>query len=131
MSFATLYANLIVIFNYLKSDLIKKQRAFKIGLISIYLVVFFITMLMNVISVSPTIFIRLSEDQVGEADFIFIPMLTKVDVSTAVNQSAFDKLILKNNKTSSFFDVKFIDFDNKDILFMYSTLLINDSSSIR
>ena len=36
-------------------------------------------------------------------------MLTKVDVSTAVNQSAFDKLILKNNKTSSFFDVKFID----------------------
>ena len=101
MSFATLYANLIVIFNYLKSDLIKKQRAFKIGLISIYLVVFFITMLMNVISVSPTIFIRLSEDQVGEADFIFVPMLTNVDVSTAVNQSAFDKLILKNNKTSS------------------------------
>ena len=116
MSFATLYANLIVIFNYLKSDLIKKQRAFKIGLISIYLVVFFITMLMNVISVSPTIFIRLSEDQVGEADFIFIPMLTKVDVSTAVNQSAFDKLILKNNKTSSFFDVKFIDFDDWDIV---------------
>ena len=112
MSFATLYANLIVIFNYLKSDLIKKQRAFKIGLISIYLVVFFITMLMNVISVSPTIFIRLSEDQVGEADFIFVPMLTNVDVSTAVNQSAFDKLILKNNKTSSFFDVKFIDFDD-------------------
>ena len=26
---------------------------------------------------------------------------------------------------------EFIDFDNKDILFMYSTLLINDSSSIR
>ena len=74
MSCSSCYGNLVVIFNYLKSDLIKKQRAFKIGLISIYLVVFFITMLMNAISISSSIFIRLSEDQAGEADFIFLPI---------------------------------------------------------
>ena len=34
--------NLIVTINYLKSDLLKKQRAFKIGLVAIFLVVFLI-----------------------------------------------------------------------------------------
>ena len=110
MSCSSCYGNLVVIFNYLKSDLIKKQRAFKIGLISIYLVVFFITMLMNAISISSSIFIRLSEDQVGEADFIFLPMLTKVDLSREA--TAFEKLILHQNKSTSFFNLKFIDFDD-------------------
>lgn len=110
MSCSTWKGNLMVIFNYLKSDLIKKQRAFKIGLISIYLVVFFVTMLMNTISISSSIFIRLSEDQVGEADFIFLPMLTKIDLSG--ESSAFEKLILHHNKSTSFFNLKFIDFDD-------------------
>ena len=47
--FQSIFGNLNVILKYLKSDIIKKQRAFKIGLVSIYLVVFFLTMLYNVI----------------------------------------------------------------------------------
>ena len=35
------FGNLMVTINYLKSDLIKKQRSFKIGLISIFMIVFF------------------------------------------------------------------------------------------
>lgn len=110
MSFASFLGNARVIFNYLKSDLIKKQRAFKIGLISIYLVVFFITMLLNLISLSAMIFIRVSEDQVGEADFVMVPLLSSIDV--AKSNSSFDKLVMNPNQSTDFFDIKFIDFDD-------------------
>jgi hypothetical protein len=110
MSFASFLGNARVIFNYLKSDLIDKQRAFKIGLISIYLVVFFITMLLNLISLSAMIFIRVSEDQVGEADFVMVPLLSSFDV--AKSNSSFDKLVMNPNQSTDFFDIKFIDFDD-------------------
>ena len=46
--FDGLLSNIRVTINYLESDLVKKQRAFKIGLISIFLVVFFLTLLLNI-----------------------------------------------------------------------------------
>ena len=61
-------SNIIVITNYLKSDLIKKQRAFKIGLISIFMVVFFLTLLFNAIQLIPSIFIKLTEQQSSEIE---------------------------------------------------------------
>ena len=51
------FGNLKVAINYLKSDLIKKQRSFKIGLISIFMIVFFLTLLLNAIQLCPCIFI--------------------------------------------------------------------------
>ena len=74
------FANFNVIINYLKSDLIKKQRTFRIGLISIYLVIFFLSILLYAISLFPNIFIRICEEQVGESDFIFLPLLLKPDM---------------------------------------------------
>ena len=87
--FQSIFGNLNVILKYLKSDIIKKQRAFKIGLVSIYLVVFFLTMLYNVISLSPNIFIRLAEEQVSEADFIFLPQFGINDLKD--QKDIFDK----------------------------------------
>jgi hypothetical protein len=87
------YGNFIVILNYLKSDLIKKQRAFKIGLISIFLVVFFLTMIANVISLSPLIFFRLVEESVSEADMIFIPKISSGYVQKSNNR--FNKFIIE------------------------------------
>ena len=84
------YSNLIVTINYLKSDLIKKQRAFKIGLISIFLVVFFLTLLLNAIELCSCIFIKLSEEQASEIDLIFTPFLTKRFVTNQKN--SFDSL---------------------------------------
>jgi len=66
-------ANLRVVFQYLKSDFTKKKRSFMIGVISVFLVVFFICVLMNVIEMSPVIFLRLCEDQSGETDVILLP----------------------------------------------------------
>ena len=56
----TCCSNIIVTINYLKSDLIKKQRAFKIGLVSIFLVVLFLTILFNAIELCSCIFIILA-----------------------------------------------------------------------
>ena len=89
-------ANLTVICNYLKSDLIKKQRAFKIGLISIFLVLFFLTMIENVISLSPLIFFRLVEETVSEADMIFIPKISSGYVQSSNNR--FNRFIINNTK---------------------------------
>ena len=89
-------SNLSVIINYLKSDLIKKQRSFKIGLISIYLVVFFLTLLLNAIQLCPCIFIKLTEEQNSEIDLILTPYLYSQNVD--IKKSSFDTFI--HNKTS-------------------------------
>ena len=89
------FATLKVVFNYLKSDIIKKQRAFKIGFFTIFLVVFFIALLMNLITLSPLIFLRQAENQVGEADFIMMPVLDKKDVKGRT--SAVDFLFSRSN----------------------------------
>lgn len=112
MSLQSITSNSRVIYNYLSSDLIKKQRSFKIGLISIYLVVFFITMLMNAISLCPSIFLRLCEDQVGEADFIFTPMLSKKDASKI--SSTWDRVLFNETKEAErkLMNIQFIDFED-------------------
>ena len=89
-------SNLSVIINYLKSDLIKKQRSFKIGLISIFLVVFFLTLLLNAIQLCPCIFIKLTEEQNSEIDLILTPYLYSQNVD--IKKSSFDTFI--HNKTS-------------------------------
>ena len=89
-------SSLIVIINYLKSDLIKKQRSFKIGLISIFLVVFFLTLLLNAIQLSPCIFIKISEEQKSEIDLFLTPYLSKEN--TDIKKPKFDIFI--HNKTS-------------------------------
>jgi len=90
-------SSLIVIISYLKSDLIKKQRSFKIGLVSIFLVVFFLTLLLNAIQLSPCIFIKISEEQKSEIDLILTPYLSKENVD--VKKTKFDNFIY--NKTSA------------------------------
>ena len=88
-------SNFVVTMNYLKSDLIKKQRAFKIGLVSIFLVVFFLTLLLNAIELCSCIFIKLSEEQTGEIDLIFTPYLMSKNVAN--QKSGFDSFFY--NKT--------------------------------
>ena len=95
----TLLSTIKVVFNYLKSDIVKKQRAFKIGFFTIFLVVFFIALLLNTISLSPLIFLRQSENVVGEADLIMTPIVSKKDVKGRMN--AVDYLFSKNKGDDS------------------------------
>ena len=106
-------SNLIVTMNYLKSDLIKKQRAFKIGLVSIFLVVFFLTLLLNAIELCSCIFIKLSEEQTGEIDLIFTPYLMSKNVAN--QKSGFDsffynKTVENRSSTLNFDNLNFLNF---------------------
>jgi hypothetical protein len=51
------------------SDLQRKQRAFKIGVSTIFIVVSFITMLKAIVDVSPIAFLKLAQNNAGSFDF--------------------------------------------------------------
>ena len=112
--FDNFYSNLIVTLNYLKSDLIKKQRSFKIGLVSIFMVVFFLTLLLNAIQLCSSIFIKLSEQQSGEIDLILTPYLMSRNVET--KKSGFDTFYYNKTTTPSsnisIFDISSLNFLN-------------------
>ena len=103
-------SNLKVSIYYLKSDLIKKQRDFKIGLLAVFLVVFFSTLLLNAIQYSSTIFVKLSEEQESEIDLILTPNINNKDVDTK-----------KNIFESNFYNKKQITFSNTSN-YMFSNL---------
>ena len=107
-------SNLSVTINYLKSDLIKKQRSFKIGLISIFMIVFFLTLLLNAIQLCPCIFIKLSEQQSGEIDLILTPYLASRNVES--KKSGFDTYFYNKTTTpdsnTSIFDLSRLNFLN-------------------
>jgi len=61
-------ASFKIIFRYLMADMKKKQRAFKIGFGTILIVVTFVTALESALQIIPLVFLKIAEDQVGEAD---------------------------------------------------------------
>jgi len=65
--------SLKIILTYLLADLKKKQRSFKIGLITVLLVTSCITILTSGIYISPLIFMKLAENDVGEIDTVLNP----------------------------------------------------------
>jgi len=47
---------------YIVEDIKKKPRSFKIGFFTVFIVVAFLTLLTNIVSLAPVIFVRVSED---------------------------------------------------------------------
>ena len=62
-----------IILYYLFADLKKKQRSFRIGLITVMLVTACITIFTSGLVISPLIFMKLAENDVGEADVVLTP----------------------------------------------------------
>jgi hypothetical protein len=87
-----------VVFNYLKSDIVKRQRSFKIGLITLFLVILFTALLINITGLTPLIFLRLAENSAGETDIIMIPFLNQIDVK--YKTSLLDSIFQSNNTNS-------------------------------
>jgi hypothetical protein len=69
----SLSASLLLAFNYVRSDFRRNYRSFFIGGMSVFLVVFFLTFLSNVVSVSNIIFFKWAEREIGECDVILTP----------------------------------------------------------
>lgn len=56
--------------NYVISDNRKHKRSLCIGILTVFLVVCFLGLIQNVLARSPTIFLKLSENQVGQYDIV-------------------------------------------------------------
>ena len=109
-------SNLSIASYYLKSDLIKKQRDFKIGIFAVFLVVFFLTILLNAIQYSATIFIKLSEESNSEIDFILTSSLQNQNVET--KKSSFDTYFYKK-KTITYSNTSNYNLSNLNFLNLY------------
>ena len=58
------------ILEYILSDIRKKQKTFKIGVFTVFLVVSFVTFLKSVVDVAPVAFLKVGQDQGGSFDFM-------------------------------------------------------------
>lgn len=125
--------NLAVVINYLKSDIVKKQRSFKLGFITIFLVVLFVSILMNFIYISPIIFLKLSENQIGEGDIMMTPLLNNFDVSSKksrvkylINNKEIEYNSLSNYSTSNNSEIS----DNKTTSNSFLDNLLNSIDGV-
>ena len=78
-------STLKTIIGFIVGDIVKKPRTFKIGLFSIYIVVAFLIILESVLKLTPSLFLKIAEDQAGQADFVFAPASQNAAVIPTIN----------------------------------------------
>lgn len=85
----TFSGKLSILLTYLWADLRKRQRSFRIGVFSIFLVVMFLSLMLSGVLMTGVIFLKLAEQQTDEADLVITPISAQNDTrsldSTAVN----------------------------------------------
>ena len=67
-------SSLSMLVEYLTADLHKRQRSFRIGVFSIFIVVAFLSTLLSAVMMSSVIYLKVAENQAGEADIILTPI---------------------------------------------------------
>ncbi|KAJ3449553.1 abc transporter permease protein yxdm [Anaeramoeba flamelloides] len=60
-------------YRYITRDTKKRPRSFFIGVFTVFLVVFFVSVVQNAVEQAPSIYLALSEDQIGEVDALLMP----------------------------------------------------------
>jgi len=66
---SSLWSTTNTVVNYIISDIRKKQRSFKIGMLTILLAVGFTVFLDSAFEVAPLAFLKAGQDQLGSIDF--------------------------------------------------------------
>lgn len=66
----------LLAFSYVKAEILRSRKAFVIGCFTVFIVVFFVSVLQNSLSKSPMIFFKLNENSVGENDLVITPGLS-------------------------------------------------------
>ncbi len=64
---------LVMLLKFVLQDVWKRPKEFKIGILTIFMVVGFLTVLNAGNELTPIIFIKLAENNIGDADFMVIP----------------------------------------------------------
>uniref|UniRef100_A0A0G4HS92 ABC3 transporter permease C-terminal domain-containing protein n=1 Tax=Chromera velia CCMP2878 TaxID=1169474 RepID=A0A0G4HS92_9ALVE len=73
---ANFWGGLRLTFSYASAQVSRNPQAFRIGVFTVFLVVFFGVVLQNAVQTSPIIFLRVAEDDIGEADLLYLPQLS-------------------------------------------------------
>lgn len=72
-SFSVFMGNMLVALRYVWSDTLKNKKSFFIGFTTVLIVVFAVALFQNTVEHSPILFLKLSEDSVGEYDIVVTP----------------------------------------------------------
>ncbi len=73
--FNVLWGHLAFAFHYVARDTKKRILGFFIGLITIFIVVFVVSILYNSILKASIVFVKLAENQASEVDFVSVPLV--------------------------------------------------------
>ncbi len=95
--------NIVTSLKYAFSDALVNQRGYLLGLATILIVVCFVALLQNAVVRSSSIFVRLSETQVGEGDIIFTPDLASLQYDSNSGFPAFwiNETLIRNALATS------------------------------
>jgi hypothetical protein len=72
---------------YVFAETKRHPRSFGIGVATVFLVVFFVTVLQNAVQSSPIIFFKLSEDTAGCNDYVMSPALASATAFPLINHT--------------------------------------------
>eukprot|EP01114_Cavostelium_apophysatum_P002845 TRINITY_DN1253_c0_g3_i1.p1 TRINITY_DN1253_c0_g3~~TRINITY_DN1253_c0_g3_i1.p1 ORF type:complete len:1241 (+),score=361.47 TRINITY_DN1253_c0_g3_i1:25-3723(+) len=81
------FTNTKLAVKYVVTDSKRHRRAWMIGFFTVFLVVVFTSLLQNAIDKSPIVFLKLSEDQVGEYDLLLTPKVDQNSQSFWLNST--------------------------------------------
>ena len=98
------FFNLFVTTSYIISDMKKKPRSYKIGVFTVTLTVTFCIVLYWVLDVMPVMFLKLSQNQVGESDLVYTALSPK-NVSYTADNYMYDQsqIAVRNSISTNFY----------------------------
>ena len=105
MKSQTFRGKLSILITYLWADLRKRQRSFRIGVFSIFLVVLFLSLLLSAVLLTGVIFLKLAESQTGEADLVITPISAQND-TRSLNTTSLNATSLQDSfRLLNFYDM--------------------------
>jgi len=90
----SLWGNLMIALEYVVSDTRKQKRSFVIGVMTVFLVVCFLSLIQNALDRSGVIFVKLAEDQVGQYDIVMTPSSNNQSTSFFLNYTSMNTTLL-------------------------------------
>lgn len=102
------FFNIFVLTSYVLSDMIKKPKAYRIGIFTVTITVTFVILLYSILDILPVVFLKQAQDQVGESDFIYTSVAAE-NVSQSGDYFMYDSTYVSERKPLSNFSLPVIN----------------------
>ncbi len=97
---------------YVTKDVKQRWKSFLVGLLTIVIVVFVVSILYNSVLKASIIFVKLSEDQVGETDVMFTPKLTEKNTIPFINETLLEEKLFFRQRRRNLNEGVLVDNDS-------------------